>query len=76
LPELVADSTEGYIALAIALASDPERRALLRAKLLHARTESPLFDAAAITRHIERAFEAMVEQRRGGRRESFGIAAT
>jgi protein O-GlcNAc transferase len=75
LPELIADSTDDYVALAIALASDPHRRALLRAKLLRARTESPLFDAKATTRHVERAFETMIEQRSSARCESFEIAA-
>jgi predicted O-linked N-acetylglucosamine transferase (SPINDLY family) len=75
LPELVADSTEGYVALAIALASDPGRRALLREKLLRARTESALFDAAATARHVERAFEVMIEQRSSAKRESFEIPA-
>jgi len=76
LPELIADSIDDYVALAIALASDPDRRALLRAKLLRARTESPLFDVAAITHHVESAFETMVEQHRDRRRESFEIAGT
>jgi protein O-GlcNAc transferase len=75
-PELIADSTDDYVALAIALASDPDRRALLRAKLLRARTESPLFDVAAITHHVEWAFETMVDQHRDRRRESFEIAGT
>ncbi len=75
LPELVADTTDDYVSLAIALSGDPARRVLLRAKLLRARAESPLFNGAAITRHVERAFETMIEQRANAKRESFEISA-
>jgi protein O-GlcNAc transferase len=76
LPGLAAASTQDYVALAIALASDSDRRALLRAKLLRARTESPLFDAKAMARDVECAFATMVEQQRGNKRESFDVVAT
>jgi protein O-GlcNAc transferase len=76
VPELAAADVDGYVALAVALAADPPRRARLRDKLMHARDESALFDAMATARHIESAFATMVEQRRDGRRESFEVAAT
>ncbi|MEO8849465.1 MAG: tetratricopeptide repeat protein, partial [Casimicrobiaceae bacterium] len=73
--ELVATDVDGYVALAVALAADPPRRARLRDRLMRARGESPLFDAKTTARHMESAFETMVEQRRDGRRESFEVAA-
>ena len=75
VPELAAADADGYVALAIALAADPARRARLRDRLMRARNESALFDATATARHIESAFATMVEQRRNGRRESFDVAA-
>ena len=74
LPELVAETTDDYVSLAIALSADPARRALLREKLSRARAESALFDGAATARHVERAFEMMIEQRGSAKRESFEVA--
>lgn len=66
LPELVAEGLEGYEALALALARDPARLAGLRRRLEAGRGSMPLFDAARCVRHLEAAFEAMVDRQRRG----------
>ncbi len=70
---LVAPDVEGYVKLAIALASDRERRNALHARLADARTQSPLYDAAAMARHAEYAYTRMAQQQRSGHRESFEV---
>jgi len=55
--ELIAGSAEEYEATAIALAVNPERLALLRAKLQAQRLVSPLFDTRLFTTHLEAAYE-------------------
>jgi protein O-GlcNAc transferase len=74
-PELVADDVEGYIALAVALAEEPARLAALRRRLAAARDTSPLFDARAMARHVERACSIMAGQSREGRRVAFDVPA-
>jgi len=76
LPELIASSLAGYEELALALARDPERLAAIKAKLLTAREESPLFDAGGFARHLESAYTAMWErQQRGKPPVSFSVTA-
>jgi len=74
LPELVTASIDGYVERAVALAGDDAERARLRAHLAGAGRASPLFDTAATTRALERAYTTMVEQRRRGVREGFAVA--
>jgi protein O-GlcNAc transferase len=59
VPELVVDTVEAYEQLAIELASDPARLAVLKARVARARAESPLFDTAGFSRDLEAAFVAM-----------------
>ena len=59
LPELITDHAADYEALALGLASDPERLAALRARLQSARQSAPLFDTPRFTRELESAYEAM-----------------
>lgn len=59
LPELVTHNPAEYEALAIDLASHPEKLAPLQQKLAHNRLTAPLFDTALFTRHIEAAFTEM-----------------
>ena len=66
LPELITTRIEDYEALAHHLATHPAELAALRAKLEVQRTASPLFDTQRTTRHIERAFEVMLERHRRG----------
>lgn len=66
LPELVTASLADYEALAFTLAND---RALLgnyRSRLLRNRETHPLFDNERYRRHIEAAYERMVEIARSG----------
>jgi predicted O-linked N-acetylglucosamine transferase (SPINDLY family) len=62
LPELVADSREGYEKLALSLARDRERLAAIRAKLKDNRDSAPLFDTIRYCRNLESAFAAMHER--------------
>jgi len=66
LPELVTHSLDDYEALALRLAREPAELAALKAKLASNRTTTPLFDTAAITRHLEQAYATMVERHRRG----------
>jgi predicted O-linked N-acetylglucosamine transferase (SPINDLY family) len=61
LPELAADGLEDYEAIAVRLASDPQRFASLRRKLVKHRQNHPLFDTDRFRRHIEAAFAIMWE---------------
>lgn len=75
LPELVTASVDGYVERAGELARDGGGRARLREHLAGAGRASPLFDTAATTRALERAYATMVEQHRRGMREPFTVEA-
>ncbi|MEI6758687.1 MAG: tetratricopeptide repeat protein, partial [Chlorobium sp.] len=62
LPELITSSQESYEALAIELATNPEKLAQIRRKLAENRLTAPLFDTQLFTRHIEAAYTAMYER--------------
>lgn len=62
LAELVVTNRAGYVSLATALATSPQRIAALRGMLLRNRLNSPLFDTASFARHLETAF-TMIQQR-------------
>jgi predicted O-linked N-acetylglucosamine transferase (SPINDLY family) len=66
LPELVADSIEGYQDLALSLARDPARLAALRDKLARNRDSCSLFDTARTTRKLEAAFTSMWQRHQRG----------
>jgi protein O-GlcNAc transferase len=53
LPQLVADSWEGYVDIALGLAADLPALARLRATLREQLRVSPLLDAAGFTRDLE-----------------------
>ncbi len=59
LPELVAGDLAGYERLALGLARDPARLALVRARLAQRRLRSAVFDTEAIARNLERAYGEM-----------------
>ena len=59
LPELIANSNEDYLEIALALSGDPERYARLRADLAARWPTAPLFDNVAYTRALEEAYWAM-----------------
>jgi protein O-GlcNAc transferase len=62
LPELIAADLAEYERTAIRLAHDPQESAELRARLLSARTTSPLFDTLRFARNLERAYRTMWTQ--------------
>ena len=59
LPELVAFSEDGYVAIATHLAHDLPRLAELRRTLRRRMQASPLMDAPRFARHIEAAYRTM-----------------
>jgi predicted O-linked N-acetylglucosamine transferase (SPINDLY family) len=66
LPELITSSAEEYEALAVELASHPERLAALRDRLRLNRPTAPLFDIDSYTRHLEAAYTEMYERHHSG----------
>ena len=66
LPELIARSEEDYFAIALALATEPGRLEMLKAKLRRDHLTTPLFDVAAYTLALEDLYETMMSQRRIG----------
>jgi len=66
LPELVTYSVDEYENLAVELATNPERLAGLKQKLANNRLTTPLFDTPRFTRHLENAYEQMIERYRQG----------
>jgi predicted O-linked N-acetylglucosamine transferase (SPINDLY family) len=62
LPELVAASLDDYEALALNLARNPEYCRGVREKLEAGKLTSALFDSPQFTRHLEAAYEGMLEQ--------------
>jgi predicted O-linked N-acetylglucosamine transferase (SPINDLY family) len=59
LPELVADSEEMYVRLAIELAQDLPRLSKLRSTLRQRMEQSPLMDAPRFARNVETAYRRM-----------------
>jgi predicted O-linked N-acetylglucosamine transferase (SPINDLY family) len=66
LPELITTTWADYETLALALATDPGRRAALRAKLAANLPTCALFDTARFTRHMEAAYTRMWERAEAG----------
>ncbi len=62
LPELITTSQHEYEALAIDLATKPERLARIREKLARNRLATPLFDTPIFTRNLEAAYASMYER--------------
>ncbi len=59
LTELLGQDTEEYIGIAVKLAHDQERLALLRTTLRERMKKSPLMDAPRFARNVETAFRTM-----------------
>jgi predicted O-linked N-acetylglucosamine transferase (SPINDLY family) len=59
LPELIAETPEGYVEAAVRLAGDLERLRGLRAGLRERMRSSPLLDARTFTRHLEEAYRGV-----------------
>lgn len=64
LPELVTKNLAEYEALALSLARDPARLAKLKKHLESGRMHFPLFDCAATTRALERAYLEAAQKHR------------
>ncbi|HWC62894.1 MAG TPA: tetratricopeptide repeat protein [Rhizomicrobium sp.] len=61
LGELVTEDLDAYECLAVTLAVEPERLAACREKLNQSRLSLPLFNTARYCRHLEEAYQIMVE---------------
>ena len=59
LPELIATDTDGYEALALALAQNPGRLAQFKTRIGENRQTAPLFDTPRFVQNLERAYEQM-----------------
>jgi predicted O-linked N-acetylglucosamine transferase (SPINDLY family) len=66
LPELITSTQEEYDALAIALATHPERLLAVKQKLARNRLTTPLFDTGLFTQHIEDAYTQMYQRYHAG----------
>lgn len=66
LPELITESSQAYQALAIELATHPEKMSALKTKLAKNRHNSPLFDTQNFASKIEASYVAMYERYRDG----------
>ena len=62
LPELITTTLQAYEMLAIELATNPEKLAAIKHKLVDNRLTTPLFDTQLFTKHIEAAYTAMYER--------------
>lgn len=75
-PELIAEDEADYVAKAIACAKDPEMVTQLRQRIDANRFIAPLFDAERFTRHLETAYETMVERKKAGKQpDHFDVPA-
>jgi predicted O-linked N-acetylglucosamine transferase (SPINDLY family) len=59
LPELIAETPQDYVRLAVELAADHERLRRLRAGLRDQVARSPLVEARGFTRRLEEAYQGM-----------------
>jgi protein O-GlcNAc transferase len=66
LPELIVRTQGEYEAMAIELATNPQRLAQLREKLERSRLTTPLFDTGLFARHIEELYMQMYERCQSG----------
>ena len=62
LPELITKTQEEYEALAVELATNPERLRAIRQKLERNRLTTPLFDSRLFARYFEEACTKMYER--------------
>lgn len=60
LPQLITENIEDYEALAIELASDPDKLSKVKRTLSENRFTAPLFDTPRFARHLEMAYEEII----------------
>jgi predicted O-linked N-acetylglucosamine transferase (SPINDLY family) len=66
LPELITNTQEEYEALAIELATNPQRLAEIKLKLANNRLTTPLFNTPLFTKNLETAYFKMHERHQQG----------
>jgi predicted O-linked N-acetylglucosamine transferase (SPINDLY family) len=66
MPELITTTQEHYEALAIELATHPEKLTLIRAQLVANLATAPLYDTALFTKHLESAYLTMYDRYQNG----------
>jgi predicted O-linked N-acetylglucosamine transferase (SPINDLY family) len=66
LPELVCETPDAFVALAVALAAEPDRLKSLRAKLKASRDTCITFDMDLLTSELEGLYRRMCEDHRAG----------
>jgi predicted O-linked N-acetylglucosamine transferase (SPINDLY family) len=64
--ELITSSDEEYENLAVSLATDPSKLALIRTKLKSKRLAAPLFNTGLYVRNLERSYEVMYRRHESG----------
>jgi protein O-GlcNAc transferase len=75
--ELVTTTPEAYEALAVELATHPDKLGAIRTRLADNRLRTPLFDTARFARHLETAYQAMhVRAQAGLAPAAIDVAAT
>src|SRR5262245_23755899 len=62
LSELITSTPQDYEALAVELATNPEKLVAIKSKLANNRLTTPLFDTEKYTRNIEAAYTMMYER--------------
>jgi predicted O-linked N-acetylglucosamine transferase (SPINDLY family) len=62
LPELITNTQDEYVALAIELAKNSEKLSKIKQKLIESRLTTPLFDTPKFARHIEKAYMKIMER--------------
>ncbi|MGV1908713.1 O-linked N-acetylglucosamine transferase, SPINDLY family protein [Agrobacterium cavarae] len=75
-PELVAEDEEDYVNQAVFYAQNPDRLKEVRERVASNRFVTPLFDAERFCRHLESAYEMMVERaKQGAEPDHFDVPA-
>jgi len=76
LPELIAHDLEGFEALAVRMAENPDELGKIRRRLAGNRASSPLFDTPRFVRDLENAYRRMWEIHvKGERPRAIDVAA-
>jgi predicted O-linked N-acetylglucosamine transferase (SPINDLY family) len=66
LAELITDSDQAYVDLAVGLAADRSRLTDIRQHLISSRDALPLFDTPQTVHHLEAGYRLMVQRYEGG----------
>lgn len=66
VPELIAQTMDDYVELAVRLGTHPEELSALRQRIRDQRMSCPLFDSSRFTRSLEAAYDQIVYDARHG----------